>query len=197
MTTQRRRRAWLHALIALVTACALPPGARAADEAIAPAEPPGLWTGPMVSATPATLQGARVIDVPALARLMLQPPLLLIDVGPADHKPDQLPPGTVWRPSHRSIPGAHWFPGAGRGDLTEAQAQAWLQRIDQLAGGQRAQPIVTFCKPSCWGSWNAGKRLVEAGYTAVQWFPAGVHGWQEHHETTAVEPDAAWAAASK
>lgn len=197
MTTQRMARAACHALIALLTVCALSTWAQGANEAITPAEPPGLWTGPMVSATPATLQGASVIDAPALARLMSHPPVLLIDVGPADHKPDPLPPGTVWRPNHRSIPGAHWFPGAGRGDLTEAQAQAWLQRIDQLAGGNRALPIVTFCKPSCWGSWNAGKRLVAAGYTAVHWFPAGVHGWQEHHDTTALEPDATWAALPK
>ncbi len=179
-------------LIALTTAAqnAAPADAHAAAP---PAEPPGLWTGPMVSTTPTTLQGAQVIDLPALERLMATQPTLLIDVGPADRKPDQLPAGTLWRPTHRSIPNAHWFPGAGRGDLSDAQAEAWVRRIDALTQGQRDRPIVTFCKPSCWGSWNAGKRLVQAGYSAVYWFPAGVHGWQEGHETAALEPEPGWA----
>lgn len=168
----------------------------AAQAPAPPAEPDGLWTGPMVSATPATLRGAQVIDVTALERLLTGSAPLLIDVGPADHKPEGLPAGTLWRPTHRSIPHAHWFPGAGLGDLTDAQAAAWLHRIDALTQGQRNTPIVTFCKPTCWGSWNAGKRLVQAGYTAVHWFPEGVHGWQERHETQALLPDADWATAS-
>lgn len=156
-------------------------------------EPPGLWRGEMVSDTPATLQGAQVIDVAALERLLRAPrPPLLVDVGPADRRPEGLPAEALWKPVHRSIPGAVWFPGAGRADLPDERAQALLARIDRLSHGDRTTPLVTFCKPRCWGSWNAGKRLVQAGYTAVHWFPGGVHAWQEQHETTALEPEAGW-----
>ena len=155
-------------------------------------EPPGLWTGPMVSDTPATLEGAKVIDVPALERLMPQKPLL-IDVGPADRKPEGLPPSTVWMPTHRSIPGAVWFPAAGRADLPAEKVEALLQRIAELTNGDKSAPLVTFCRPRCWGSWNIGKRLVQAGYTSVHWLPAGVSGWQERNDTTAVAPEAGWA----
>lgn len=159
------------------------------------AEPPGLWTGEMVSDTPATLQGAQVVDVAALDRLLAAPrPPLLVDVGPAEQKPEGLPTNTLWRPSHRSLPGAVWFPGGGRADLPEARVQLLLQRVAMLTSGDKAMPIVTFCKPRCWGSWNVGKRLVQAGYTGVHWFPAGVHGWQEQHETTRIEADPAWTA---
>jgi PQQ-dependent catabolism-associated CXXCW motif protein len=159
------------------------------------AEPPGLWTGEMVSDTPATLQGAQVVDVAALDRLLAAPRKpLLVDVGPAEQRPEGLPANTLWRPSHRSLPGAVWFPGGGRADLPEARVQTLLQRVATLTGGDQAAPIVTFCKPRCWGSWNVGKRLVQAGYTAVHWFPAGVHGWQEQHETTGIEADPTWVA---
>lgn len=97
-------------------------------------EPPGLWTGPMASDTPATLRGAVVIDVAELDKLMVNKPFL-IDVGLADRKPDNLPASTIWKPIHRSIPGAAWFPGAGRGDLPQDKADALLRRIGELTNG--------------------------------------------------------------
>lgn len=163
-----------------------------AVQAAPPAEPAGLWAGPMLGDTPATLEGATVIDVDGLDQLLATQRPLLIDVGPADHKPDGLPPGTVWKPSHRSLPDAVWMPGAGRADLPTAQIAALLARVGELTHGRRDAPIVVFCKPRCWGSWNAAKRLVGAGYTAVHWFPAGVHGWQERHDTVALQPEAGW-----
>ena len=48
--------------------------------------------------------------------------------------------------------------GAGMLDVKKA--------LDE-ADGDKAKAVVTFCRPDCWGSWNAGKRLVRAGYTAV------------------------------
>lgn len=159
--------------------------------AAAAPEPEGLWTGPMVSDTPATLQGAQVVDLAGLERLLPQRPLL-IDSGPANHKPEGLPTGTPWNPTHRSIPGASWFPGAGRGDLDPVKAAAFLARVNELTGGDRTRPIVTFCQPHCWGSWNVGKRLVAAGYSAVYWFPGGIDAWQAEKETAAVGPQPGW-----
>jgi PQQ-dependent catabolism-associated CXXCW motif protein len=159
--------------------------------AAAAPEPDGLWTGPMIGDTPATLAGAKVLDVEGLEKLMAEKPLL-IDSGPADKKPETLPPTAIWRPTHRSIPGAAWFPGAGRGDLDPARTDALIRRIGELSGGKMSKPIVTFCQPRCWGSWNVGKRLVKAGYTAVYWFPAGIDGWQERGDTSLVEPQPGW-----
>src|SRR5690606_23137951 len=49
-------------------------------------EPAGLWSGPMGGETPPTLQGAQVVDVPALERLLPEKPLL-IDVRPPELRP--------------------------------------------------------------------------------------------------------------
>jgi PQQ-dependent catabolism-associated CXXCW motif protein len=176
-------------ILAIVVATATP---AMADESRAPVEEPsGLWTGPMVSDTPATLHGATIIDVAALEKLMADEPIL-IDVGPADRKPDNLPASAIWKPIHRSIPGAVWLPGAGRGDLSHDKVEALLRRVDELTDGNKAALVVTFCQPRCWGSWNVGKRLVEAGYTSVHWLPEGVTGWQEENATVIVQPESGW-----
>lgn len=159
-------------------------------------EPPALWTGPMRGETPETLQGATVLDLERLEALMAANPVLL-DVGLADKKPEGFPEGRLWLPTHRSIPGAVWFPGGGAADLTAEQEAAFFQRVEELTQGDRSTPVVTFCRPKCWGSWNAGKRLVTKGYTAVHWFPGGIEQWQEAHEVTEVTPDKAWPAKSR
>jgi PQQ-dependent catabolism-associated CXXCW motif protein len=116
-----------------------------------PPEPAGLWDGPMRGETPSTLTGATVLDVPGLEALTAERPVL-VDSGPADHRPANLPADALWAPTHRSIPGAAWFPGAGRADLPPARADAFLARIAELTGGDRATPVVSFCQPECWGS---------------------------------------------
>ncbi|MBB3972716.1 rhodanese-like domain-containing protein [Hansschlegelia beijingensis] len=160
-------------------------------------EPEGLWTGPMQSYTPSTLKGAEVVDV-ARAAALIEQGAVLIDVGPADRKPPTLPKTAVWAPQHRSIPGSAWFPGAGPGDLSPAQEATLKARVLELAGGRLDRPMVTFCQPDCWGSWNMGKRLLGWGFKNVFWFPQGVQGWQESDRPTAViKPDSVWAAAAK
>ena len=147
----------------------------------------------MYGRTPRTLSGAAVVDLAAVEALMAEKPLLL-DVGPAHRKPESFPKDRPWLPTHRSIPGAIWMPGAGAEPLDPGREALFLRRIGELTHGNAARPIVVFCQPSCWGSWNAGKRLVTNGYTGVRWFPAGVDGWQERHETAEVKPDAGWSA---
>jgi PQQ-dependent catabolism-associated CXXCW motif protein len=70
--------------------------------------------------------------------------------------------------------------------------ELFYRRIEELTNGDKSKAVVTFCHPECWGSWNAAKRLVLKGYTQVHWFPDGIEGWQDTHETAAVEPDPAW-----
>ena len=117
---------------------------------------------------------------------------VLIDVVLADRRPEGLPADRPWLPTHRSLPGAVWMPGAGGAPLAPEKEEAFLRRVAELTGGDRAKPVVTFCRPECWGSWNAGKRLVAAGYSRVHWFPPGVEGWQDDHDTAVAKPDPAW-----
>lgn len=159
-------------------------------------EPDGMWTGPMHGETPATLEGAVVVDLAALEALIAENPVLL-DVGPADEKPEDFPPDRLWLPTHRSIPGAVWFPGGGAATFDPAQEEAFFRRLAELTEDDASRPVVTFCRPQCWGSWNAGKRLVMEGYTGIHWFPGGIDTWQEAHETVEVKPDEVWSAARR
>jgi PQQ-dependent catabolism-associated CXXCW motif protein len=163
-----------------------------ADSRVTVPEPDSIWTGPMKSHTPATLQGAAVIDLAALDAVMASRPLLL-DVAAADKKPADFPDNMPWLPIHRTIPGAVWMPGAGVGALDPAREALFYERMAELTKGDKARPIVTFCHPECWGSWNAAKRLVLGGYTQVHWFPDGIEGWQDAHDIVAVKPDPSWA----
>jgi PQQ-dependent catabolism-associated CXXCW motif protein len=178
-------------LLAALAAALLLGGAALAGPTLPP-EPDGYRTGDLRAPTPATLAGARVLDVSAL-EAAVSDGAVLIDVGPAPVKPDDFPPDRLWLPSHRSIPGAVWLPGAGLGDdLPPERADLLLHQVAELTGGDTGRPIVVFCKPDCWASWNVGKRLVLAGYTAVAWFPGGVDAWQVDHPTAAVEALPGW-----
>jgi PQQ-dependent catabolism-associated CXXCW motif protein len=159
-------------------------------------EPGGLWQGPMRGYTPNTVHGASVIDTAALSALLAGAKPVLLDVAPADKKPPSMSPAAPWLPVHRSIAGAVWMPGAGGGSGDAAFADAFKNRIAELTGGDVDRPVVTFCHPECWGSWNAAKRLAGLAYRQVYWYPEGIEGWQVEHELAAVKADPAWAAAN-
>jgi PQQ-dependent catabolism-associated CXXCW motif protein len=169
--------------------------AEPADSPVNVPEPPGLYTGPQRGYTPPTLKGAKVVDADAVAALIEGPDKpVLIDVAMRERKPANFPEGRLWLPVHPSIPGAVWLPSAGAVPLAPELETLFYERVAQLTGGDTTKPVVVFCHVECWGSWNAGKRLVEKGYTAVHWFPLGVEGWQEMHETRNLTEDAAWKA---
>ncbi|KST58128.1 rhodanese [Methylobacterium sp. GXS13] len=171
--------------------------ARAAHPVNVP-EPEGLYAGPPKGYTPQTLKGAAVIDAEKLAALMAGPDKpVLIDVAAPDRKPSNFPAGRLWLPVHPSIPGSVWMPEAGAEPLAPERESLFYARVAELTGGDRAKPVVVFCHVECWGSWNAAKRLVRKGYTGVRWFPEGVEGWQETHETTALREDPAWKAGAE
>ena len=148
-------------------------------------EPEGFWTGPPKAYTPKTLTGATVVDIDALDKLVAAEKPVMIDVAMADQKPVGFPTDRPWLPAHRSIPGSVWMPGAGAAPMAPAREAQFLARVADLTGGDKSKPVVTFCHPECWGSWNAGKRLLQNGYTRVYWFADGVEGWQDrprHHD---------------
>jgi PQQ-dependent catabolism-associated CXXCW motif protein len=99
---------------------------------------------------------------------------LLIDVSPVeDGRRD--PASGRWmlaRPA-RSIPGAIWFPEAGRVPGNAAIIAHFVATVPQLAAGR---PVIVFCLADCWMSWNAALRLHRMGLN-VAWYGAGRDGW--------------------
>ncbi|NEU12799.1 rhodanese [Methylobacterium sp. BTF04] len=186
----------LVALAALVLGAAAP-----ADSPVNVPEPAGYWEGALNGYTPKTLAGAGLVDAAGLAALIAAEKPVLLDVSEADRRPPDMAPGRIWLPVHRDIPGSVWLPGAGEGVLSPALEAALTARITALTGGDRDRPVVAYCHPDCWGSWNLGKRLVRLGYRRVSWFPEGIEGWQDGREdgrdTATIRADAEWSAARK
>lgn len=155
----------------LVTAPALPALA-------AVAEPQAYRMGDYRAPVPATLQGARVVTTEEAAELWRAGGAIFIDVLPKPLKPD-LPEGTVWRePPRLDIPGSVWLPDVGFGALSDEMAAWFRSNLAELTRGDKARPLVIYCKAECWMSWNAGKRATEWGYSAVIWYPEGTDGWE-------------------
>lgn len=157
-------------------------------------EPKGLHEGGDFGYTPSTIQGGTVLDTSAVAKLVQAQHPVLIDVAQLDRKPPNMSPDMPWLPQHRSIPGAVWLPGAGSPDKDPSFDTALARRVAELANNDKAKPIVVFCHPDCWASYNAARRVISYGYRNVYWYPGGMEGWQSEHETAVIKPDAAWLA---
>jgi PQQ-dependent catabolism-associated CXXCW motif protein len=138
---------------------------------------------------PATITGGTVITTDELAALIAERDPVLVDVGPMPHKPDNVAAEDWVPPPHRTIPGSVWLPGVGAGELSPALEVWYSAWLIKLTGGSPAKPLVVFCHPDCWGSWNAAKRAIRYGYENVHWYEEGIEGWQEAgHETQVVQP---------
>lgn len=142
-------------------------------------EPQDFHGEPYRAPVPATLAGATVIDGPqALALHDAGVPFL--DVLPRQKRPDNLPKGTIWAaPPHQTIPGAVWLYDTGYQQLAPAEERRLADGLAAASHGDKAAPLVIFCKTDCWMSWNAARRAVALGYSAVNWYPDGVDGWVE------------------
>jgi PQQ-dependent catabolism-associated CXXCW motif protein len=118
--------------------------------------------------TPLEIPGAQLIATPELRKLVQAPierrPLLFDVIG--DH-------------GHRSLPGAIWLPGAGRGTSFDDEIQAALARTLELASrGDRKRMLVFFCAgPRCWLSYNTALRAARLGYSEVRWYRGGIEAW--------------------
>jgi PQQ-dependent catabolism-associated CXXCW motif protein len=116
--------------------------------------------------TPLQIPGAQVLQTRQLQALLAGPGSpLLIDV--------------LSEPGHLTLAGAIWVSGAGRGASFLDPVQSLLTRLlGQLAGGDKARPMVFFCASAqCWLSYNAALRAVAAGYSEVYWYRGGVEAW--------------------
>ncbi len=131
------------------------------------------------SPTPATVPGARTVTTAEVEELARRGEAILIDVYPAPPKPAGLPADSVWIPKARdSIPGAVWLPNTGYGALPDGIEAYFRDNLQRLTGGRLDLPLVFFCEPACWMSWNAALRAVEYGYSAVLYYPEGAAGWE-------------------
>jgi PQQ-dependent catabolism-associated CXXCW motif protein len=173
------RCAWL----ALALLLGLGSMAGAAEHA---AEPEGFWTGPLHGAVPATLAGGTVVDASQLAAIIDKGGAVLVDVSPSPRKPEGTADSAWMPPPHRSIAGSVWLPDVGDGALDPARDAWYRERLAALTQADTARPLVIFCHPECWASWNAARRAVLYGYTSVHWYPDGIEGWQDADRPTAI-----------
>ena len=143
-------------------------------------EPEGYRMGDYRAPVPAGLEGAETIDLATMQTLAQAPDAVLIDVMTAQRRPADRPADAIWRePERETIAGANWLANMGYGALEPREEAAFRAELDRLTEGDRAKPLVFFCEPDCWMSWNAAKRAVSYGFTGVRWYPEGVSGWAE------------------
>lgn len=140
---------------------------------------------------PETLRGATVVGPLQAHALWQSGTVAFIDVLPRAPRPANLPEGTIWRDKPRhSIPGATWLPNVGYGALADVTHAYFRRGLDQATGGDQSHPVLFFCLDECWMSWNAARRAIEYGYTAVYWMPEGTDGWTfQDFPTEVIEPE--------
>lgn len=127
---------------------------------------------------PATLKGATVVDAERVHAMMAEQAVVVIDVFPQPPRPAELPATTLWHPPVRhDIPGSIWLANVGFGGLSAEMETYFKKSLEGVSFGQKDRKLVFYCEAKCWMSWNAAKRAVEYGYTAVYWFPGGMQDW--------------------
>lgn len=138
------------------------------------------------SPTPSRVEGATTVSTRALQRLMDDAPeLVILDVINLDYRLGRF----LQDGPHHALPGAHWLPNTGQGDLAPRWRDYLLDEALRLVDGDRDRAIVVACKSDCWLSWNAVRRLHRAGFSNLYWYKDGVDTWQDAGlPTRAIEP---------
>ncbi len=130
------------------------------------------------AAVPDTVPGAEVLHLADMQDLAARGGAVLIDVLPAQRRPDAMRPGRPWLPvPHRTLPGALWWPEVGRGALPPDVEASFAARLQAATQGDPHRLVVFFCLNDCWMGWNAARRAAALGWRSG-WFPEGVDGWK-------------------
>jgi quinoprotein dehydrogenase-associated probable ABC transporter substrate-binding protein/PQQ-dependent catabolism-associated CXXCW motif protein len=149
-------------------------------KASAPAvpEPEGYRTERYRAPTPATLEGATVVDTAGLQRLIASEQPVVIDVMAKQLETED--EEAAWQPPPREhVAGSVWLPNVGLGSLSPEFMEYFEDSLAALSEDDAARPLVFYCDTNCWMGYNAAKRAVrELGYSNVYWYPEGVQGWQ-------------------
>jgi len=142
------------------------------------AEPAGYRMDDYHAPVPNALSGARTVDLAGMKALAGKPGTVLIDVSPAQRKPENRPSNAIWNePERKTIKGAVWLANTGLGSLPQSDESIFKAELTKLSGAGEDNTLVFFCKPDCWMSWNAAKRALSYGFKNVVWFPDGAEAW--------------------
>ena len=142
-------------------------------------EPADYRRSNFLAPVPCTLAGGNVVYTDELVDLIAREQVILVDVLPSPRRPEGLAADALWQPkARRNIPDSAWLPNTGFGELP-VEEEAYLRRnLDRLTQGDKSRHLVFYCLADCWMSWNAARRALAWGYTAVTWYPCGTDGWK-------------------
>ncbi|MDY7220327.1 PQQ-dependent catabolism-associated CXXCW motif protein [Denitrificimonas sp. JX-1] len=128
------------------------------------------------SPTPQFHELARTLDPQQLLELQAkQPQVLLIDV----YRNPWLRGYFTLSEVHQNLPNSLWLANCGDGALSEQWMAYCRQHLEQATAGNKAHPIVFYCRSDCWLGWNAIKRAHHLGYTNLYWLRDGIDGWAQ------------------
>jgi PQQ-dependent catabolism-associated CXXCW motif protein len=145
-----------------------------------PTEPDGFRMCDFNAEVPAGVAGARVIPSAGELRALIDDlGPVLFDVYPAPNRPAQLSADVLWiEPTRETLPQAVWLANVGMGPAPTELEHLLAGALNRATHGDTSFPVVIFCEPRCWHSWNASKRAVLLGYQNVYWYKGGVEGWR-------------------
>lgn len=127
---------------------------------------------------PDAVPGGRAVGPHELTALRDAGALLIDVTGAPGHRLGD--DGTwVLATPHDTIPGAVWLPEVGHGHPEPHIAAYLAAALILCSGGDRARPIVIFCRSDCWMSWNAVQHVSALGYSDIAWYPGGVDEWAD------------------
>jgi len=117
-------------------------------------------------ATPLKVPGAKTVTTDDLKAMLVKDPKLVVI--------DALGSSTM-------IESAQGLGnGIGEQRMFGKDVAMFPKALETLTGGDKGKPIVFYCRSStCWHSYNASLRAVEAGYTNVFWYRGGIDAWQQ------------------
>lgn len=169
-------RAWL---LALIFVFSIAPVSVTADEAKSASQelfsPEGYRLDRYRSPTPDTIDDVQTISTSELkAALNATPTPIIIDVINSEYRASRF----IETKPHYSVPGAYWLPNTGRGSLDQPWHNYLVNNALKLTMNSHDYPVVVMCKSDCWLSWNATRRLKNAGFTHLFWYKNGIDSWQ-------------------
>ena len=127
------------------------------------------------SPTPQQVEGGQVVDTATLQRLLGQTPRpVLIDV----YRRQWLQGRFIEDEPHSNLPGSLWLANTGDGELSPQWQAYFSHYLEQASQGDKAWPLVFYCRSDCWLSWNAVKRAASLGYKSLYWYRDGLDAWQ-------------------
>ena len=110
-----------------------------------------------------------------LALQKKQPEVVLIDV----YRNPWLRGHFIRQDEHNNIPNSLWLANCGDGSLNKRWMAYCQTSLEQATAGNKAHPIVFYCRSDCWLGWNAVKRAHHLGYSNLYWLRDGVDGWKQ------------------